>query len=340
MKLSTLLALGLCSALAASCAGDMVLDEELESDFDSVIAETHGRWQNRKNIPVCFTGGDGTSQMERSTRALIESEYAKVGLCFSGWGRCSASTPCPAIRIEYGPRTDQNAGTAGWSYVGRTDWFCNANDWQKPTMWLRDDQWDWAAVHEFGHAIGLQHEHARTDHNGRCNASQNEQIADDHDTDYIGPYDPESSMCYCSGRSRLSALDISGIKTYYNVGNDLSCGGDQGFRLAWAFAGPIAGMTCTQITEPADPNTWHDNYLCSDRDLGLRWSYAGPISGMVCTHIHEGSDPHGWNDNYLCAPRDLGLRYSSAGPIAGMNCTQLVEGADPHTWHDNWLCKP
>jgi hypothetical protein len=302
-------ALALALALGGSlhaCAGDLALEDDEEEgvglNTDPVIAEIGGKWQNRKNIPVCFTGGDGGSANERLTRQLVEQEYAKVGLCFSGWGRCSASTPCPAIRISYGPETPENRGTAGWSYVGESRWFCNAGDWQKPTMWLRDDQVDWATVHEFGHAIGLQHEHARTDHNGRCDASQNEQIGEDHDTDYIGAYDDQSVMCYCSGRSRLSQKDIEGIKILYNVGNDLSCGNPQGFTLRWNSAGPIAGMTCTQINEPGDPNTWNDNYLCADRNLGLRWSYSGPVAGMVCTHIHEGSDPHYWNDNYLCQP--------------------------------------
>ncbi len=337
-----MLSLGCVLALGA-CTGDVQVAQDNGENTSPVIAETGGRWSNRKSIPVCFTGGDGTSDMERGTRQLIESEYAKVGLCFSGWGRCSASTPCPAIRIEYGPPNADNVNTAGWSYVGAPSWFCNAGDWQKPTLWLRTDQWDWAAVHEFGHAIGLQHEHARTDNNGTCEYSKGEQIADDGDTDYITPYDDQSVMCYCSGHSRLSALDIQGIKQFYNVGDDLSCSGGPnpgGFTLAWNSAGPIGGMTCTQISEPADPDTWHDNYLCSDRDLGLRWSYAGPIAGMVCTHVHEGSDPHGWDDNYLCAPQDLGLRYSSAGPIAGMTCTQLSEGSDPDTWNDNYLCKP
>jgi hypothetical protein len=332
-----------CVLALGACTGDVQVAQENGDTTSPVIAETGGRWSNRKNIPVCFTAGDGTSDMERGTRKLIESEYAKVGLCFSGWDRCSASTPCPAVRIEYGPPNAENVNTAGWSYVGAPSWFCNAGDYQKPTLWLRTDQWDWAAVHEFGHAIGLQHEHARTDNDGSCAYSKDEQIADDGDTDYITPYDDDSVMCYCSGHSRLSSLDIQGIKQFYSVGNDLSCSGNPdpgGYRLAWNSAGPIAGMTCTQINEPADPDTWNDNYLCSDQDLGLRWSYAGPISGMVCTHIHEGSDPHGWNDNYLCAPRDLGLRYSSAGPIAGMTCTQLSEGSDPDTWQDNYLCKP
>ncbi|MBL8604982.1 MAG: M23 family metallopeptidase [Myxococcales bacterium] len=112
--------------------------------------------------------------------------------------------------------------------------------------------------------------------------------------------------------------------------------------FGWNCAGPIAGMTCTQISEGSDPHTWGDNYFCSDIDRGFRWSSAGPIAGMNCTQITEGSEPasHTWNDNFLCAPGWLPYRFrwSSAGRIAGMSCVQWRESADPHTWDDNFLC--
>ena len=107
-------------------------------------------------------------------------------------------------------------------------------------------------------------------------------------------------------------------------------------------AGPIAGMTCTNVNEPADPHAWSDNFFCSDNDRGLRWSSSGPIAGMSCTPVNEASEPaaHTWGDNYLCAPGWLPYRFlfSSAGPVAGMSCVQWSEPSDPHTWGDNVLC--
>ncbi|MBL8680816.1 MAG: M23 family metallopeptidase [Myxococcales bacterium] len=112
--------------------------------------------------------------------------------------------------------------------------------------------------------------------------------------------------------------------------------------FGWNCAGPIAGMTCTQIAEPSDPHTWTDNYFCSDSDRQLRFSNAGPIAGMNCTQIAESSEPaaHTWTDNFLCAPTWLPYRFawSSAGPIAGMQCINWAEPGDPHTWNDNFLC--
>jgi hypothetical protein len=72
----------------------------------------------------------------------------------------------------------------------------------------------------------------------------------------------------------------------------------------------------------------------------MRWSFAGPIRGMKCTRIYEPADPHTWKDNYLCVPRRsrLRLKWSFAGRVRGMACIQWREPADPHTWHDNYLC--
>jgi hypothetical protein len=112
--------------------------------------------------------------------------------------------------------------------------------------------------------------------------------------------------------------------------------------FAWNCAGPIPGMTCTQVLELADPDTWGDNYLCSFSDLGIQWSSAGAINGMRCASIYEPAEPPAqtWRDNYLCVPVDSHFHFlwSYAGPLAGLGCLQWYEPADPQTWGDNWLC--
>ena len=40
--------------------------------------------------------------------------------------------------------------------------------------------------------------------------------------------------------------------------------------LQWSSAGPIKGKHCVQWLETADPHTWRDNYLCTDRNYGFR----------------------------------------------------------------------
>jgi hypothetical protein len=110
--------------------------------------------------------------------------------------------------------------------------------------------------------------------------------------------------------------------------------------FGWSCDGKISGMSCLQITEPADPDTWKDNYFCSARNFGFKWSHKGAIAGMRCTKVHESADPDTWNDNYLCVPEVSPFRFkwSSAGPIANMNCLKWDEPADKSTWNDNYLC--
>jgi len=111
-------------------------------------------------------------------------------------------------------------------------------------------------------------------------------------------------------------------------------------KFAWSCSGPISGMVCVQIAEPADSDTWNDNYFCGNENYGMQWSSAGPISNMKNTQIHESADPDTWDDNYLAVPNDslINFSWSSAGPIAGLNCVQWIEPADPDTWDDNYLC--
>lgn len=112
--------------------------------------------------------------------------------------------------------------------------------------------------------------------------------------------------------------------------------------LTFSCDGPQAGQSCVNVAEPADPESWADNFVCTAQPWGLRWSNAGPIDGMRCTNVHESAEAHAtaWADNYLCAPRDAPLEFSwsSAGPLAGKTCVQFNEPSDPHSWGDNFLC--
>lgn len=112
--------------------------------------------------------------------------------------------------------------------------------------------------------------------------------------------------------------------------------------LMWSMAGPVDGMHCVQVYEPADPAPWSDNYLCSSRDLGIQWSAAGPIAGMRCTQITEPAEPveHGWTDNYLCVPESspLELAWSNTGRIAKKKCIGIGELKDKDGWRKTALC--
>ena len=101
--------------------------------------------------------------------------------------------------------------------------------------------------------------------------------------------------------------------------------------------------TCVNVDEPGDPDTWSDNYFCSDLDIGMQWSASGPIADMNCTQVFEAAEPNAaaWSDNYLCVPPQspFALSYSSAGPIDGKSCVHWNEPADlVNSWSDNYVC--
>lgn len=133
------------------------------------------------------------------------------------------------------------------------------------------------------------------------------------------------------------------VDPYVFIQNHKDCGCDRAAGgVTFSCDGANAGKTCVSINEPADPDSWADNFLCTDSDIGLKWSSSGPIPGMRCTNVTETSDSHAaaWADNYACVPSDseFVLSWSSAGALPGQSCVQFNEVADPQSWGDNFLC--
>jgi hypothetical protein len=193
-------------------------------------------------------------------------------------------------------------------------------------------------THELGHTIGLRH----SDYYNRsisCGSGGDEGQAD------IGaihlPGTPSTAVVGGSFMNSCFRASETGEMTGSDVNALLAMYPRYGEDLRWSFAGPLAGKPyCTRISEPSDPYTWHDNYLCSNVDYKLVWSNQGTVDGMRCTRISEPSDPHHWDDNFLCVPQSspLNFSWSNAGPIPGKECLQLAEPSDPHHWDDNFLC--
>jgi len=73
---------------------------------------------------------------------------------------------------------------------------------------------------------------------------------------------------------------------------------------------------CTKWDVPPDyDNTWHDNWLCSNKDVGLHFT-ATPTAGQDCTKISEIADHDGqWDSGYyLCAPTSAPTPPTPKGP--------------------------
>ena len=101
-------------------------------------------WINGTTLRVRFLGGTPTQQALAREQALWWTDQAKANLHFE-----FTNAPDAEIRVAF------NANDGAWSYIG-TD--CKGIPQNEPTMNLGFLDGGTAA-HEFGHAIGLGHEH-------------------------------------------------------------------------------------------------------------------------------------------------------------------------------------
>lgn len=111
--------------------------------IEQAAAVTASRWSPGRNLRVKFLGGDRAAQDEVFQAVAEWSRYANINFTLGATGDAE-------IRVAF----QQGAGS--WSYVG-TD--CLAVPANQPTMnlgWSGDLA---RTLHEFGHALGLIHEH-------------------------------------------------------------------------------------------------------------------------------------------------------------------------------------
>jgi hypothetical protein len=212
----------------------VMIDSESRRSWSNYMSE-----HNLTTIPVCWVDNDEhNAEVANEIRETITKAYGEAGICFSGWGTCS-SNDCPAIRVllEYDgsiladDQYSYSYEVSGRSSIGISYSTCNENNirisasgtW--PTIRKRRVSIGGNAIHEFGHALGAEHEHMRTDAVGHiCEKGQKDRDKSDDD-DFINPqseyyevsneYDPNSIMHYCSELDVLSPLDKEYFAKYF-----------------------------------------------------------------------------------------------------------------------------
>lgn len=185
-------------------------------------------------------------QRRLQVQAIIEQEYhAKTSIRFSGWKNCDSSGA--HIRLTAAGNRPFTKGLGREIDHKKYGMLLNLSfsDYDEACNQSKeslDACLRYQAIHEFGHALGLAHEHNRPDTNSAdCSFDSDGQMGDR----IIGEWDRFSIMNYCASATegtavfdglnpfptQLSTGDIVGLYVLYNKSGIQATGQDPALEL-------------------------------------------------------------------------------------------------------------
>ncbi len=224
-------------------------------------------------IPVCFESSTLSTQARRDQiRSVVERQWQRFGrVNFTRWDNCVAAAPGLHVEFHIGGGSSSGIGTQTNAV---TNGVRLAIDDESPD----GGRFAHVVAHEFGHAIGMNHEETRSDYFPGGDRNQNG-IPDDGPIEnvagrcakqgtppstarYYGSYDATSVMSYCgnycqgsdcgNAHPALSANDIASVQVAYGrriPGQLVAPTGDCATGIPTYAVNPVRISDCT---EPLD----------------------------------------------------------------------------------------
>lgn len=182
---------GVC-LLAGCSAQDAVFHESVSESDDRLIITTNQLWASSDfPLTVCFQStGDGSSSERLAVRSAVETAWASIPgskVSFTGWGTCANDSSSGDIRIFL-----DSSVTRGSSYYGTDNQVAGRHMVLRTPESSYNTNLTYSYIHEFGHALGIQHEQAHPD----STCSDTESLISGAVA--ATAYDPDAVMNYCA----------------------------------------------------------------------------------------------------------------------------------------------